>query len=734
MFYQEITNNQSRSTTTSPIAAEELLLSRVSQKLSEVLVDRPGYLAVKGAWGIKEHFQSFDLQTQVEKFLKGEKKVLLVLGDSGSGKSLYCQQLASALFRQFQNSLSNKEAAPLPLLISLPRLKKTSRAIAETLEDLGLSAEEIALLKNHQEFVFILDGYDELREWKNLYVTNRLGEWKAKVLITCRSQYLFRTREHSHYFMPYRGEHPQSSLYSEVFIRPFDTKQVEDYVRYYAEQVSSESHDWKLYQKYLHTIPGLSSLTSNPFLLRLALDAMPRLVALHETNPNEVEHLRLTQARLYDVFVEGWLQRQEDKLKNNHKLSKEADFKPKLWAYHKALATTMHEQKVTVFTYKRTVGLFEQTTDNVWAQYFDSRDQEVSLCQEASLLESYGTDLYGFMHASLIDYFYARELYECSNQLDFVKGKGKEKEKTPASVSTSTQVREAGKVPERLLQDKLNQQLIVKETELLQFLADRVIESEGYKRTLFQWIELSKEHSDVAIAAANAITILNRAREIFSGMSLAGIRIPSAELEGAIFDGTNLQGADLRGVNFRGAWLQNADCREAQFEGVGFGENPHYVLPDEVLGCYTLDDGSLIAVLKDRTRVYFYDVINKQRLGTILTNEKEINSDWKPSVAVHPQSRMLVALTKEKTVDLHCIPSAERIYTFIPLKDKDPVSIALSKDGKLLAIGHRDGSVAVWSTETYQYLNMFEGKSYCGLTIFNNAGNTLATRNGNDIN
>ena len=38
------------------------------------------------------------------------------------------------------------------------------------------------------KFVIMLDGYDELKAPKNMYITNRLADWKGdvKVLITSR--------------------------------------------------------------------------------------------------------------------------------------------------------------------------------------------------------------------------------------------------------------------------------------------------------------------------------------------------------------------------------------------------------------------------------------------------------------------------------------------------------------------------------------------------------------------
>ena len=49
---------------------------------------------------------------------------------------------------------------------------------------------QIEDLRKTRSFIFILDAYDEIRKLKNLYVTNQLNQWRAKIIITCRREYL----------------------------------------------------------------------------------------------------------------------------------------------------------------------------------------------------------------------------------------------------------------------------------------------------------------------------------------------------------------------------------------------------------------------------------------------------------------------------------------------------------------------------------------------------------------
>ena len=61
-------------------------------------------------------------------------------------------------------------------------------------------------IKNSEEgnYLFLLDGFDELKVPKNLYVTNRLSEWKCnlKVIITTRMDYLKPLGNYQRFFSP----------------------------------------------------------------------------------------------------------------------------------------------------------------------------------------------------------------------------------------------------------------------------------------------------------------------------------------------------------------------------------------------------------------------------------------------------------------------------------------------------------------------------------------------------
>ncbi|KAF9097320.1 hypothetical protein BGX23_009168 [Mortierella sp. AD031] len=71
--------------------------------------------------------------------------------------------------------------------------KPATELISEHLLRHNFSQEVFLELKLHRQFIIICDGYDECRLAINLHSTNLFnqpGQWKVKMIISCRSNYL----------------------------------------------------------------------------------------------------------------------------------------------------------------------------------------------------------------------------------------------------------------------------------------------------------------------------------------------------------------------------------------------------------------------------------------------------------------------------------------------------------------------------------------------------------------
>lgn len=253
----------------------------------------------------------FLLMDKVDEFLKSERQVMLILGDSGAGKSTFNKHLELKLLRTY------KSGDPFPLFINLPAVDRPAKDMIEKhLETNNIPDDMRQEIKKHRRLVIICDGYDECQQLANLHSTNLLnqpGQWNTKLIINCRSQYLgqdYRSR-----FMPRSSDHyarPSPHLFQEAVITPFSKEQIENYINQY---VPLEPRTWTTqdYMDKLNLIPHLMDLVKNPFLLTLALEALPLVIKDQQV----LEDIEITRIQLYDIFVEHWLDVNKRRLESN---------------------------------------------------------------------------------------------------------------------------------------------------------------------------------------------------------------------------------------------------------------------------------------------------------------------------------------------------------------------------------------------------------------------------------
>ncbi len=698
-------------------------------------------------------------QKQLIPTTNSRRKVLLLLGDTGSGKSLFCQDLVTRLWQNY------KPGNPIPLFISLSRLQNPlDNAIEETLAAYGFSAEQIATLKKEQQFIFVLDGYDEIHLFKNLYVTNKLSEWQARTIITCRSQYLYYLSDTDKHFMPFHGEKRQPQLLQQFYVAPFSEKEIVAYVQQYeklngqaivadlkdhkSDAKSAETPKPVLYQQLI-SIPGLQTLINTPFLLHLAVEALPDILVKYKSpHPNSLpstgegafkEQQKLTQAALYDVFIERWFTRQELKLKTSkHIDEKAADPKPNFWKFCKELAVMMRAQNVTLINYvPASISKLAPTSNksNPWKQFF-REEKEIELLRSACPIRKLGQNQYGFIHASLIEYFATRAMYEeaiaqqsqpTAMNIAAVRDNKGDKQAL-VTTDAKTQSAQQTNLPP-LPQSTLYQTSITKNNNMIQFLADRVHESEVFKKKSFEIIELSKTDERYAIGAANAITILNVARIVFSEMNFDNIKIKGANLNASILDGTQLRRADLRDVTLRRAWLRRADFSEAHMMNVDFGESLPLQVEKPISDCCYSSNGKLLGV-SSGNQIYIYDAVTHTRLhvlkmnSTVPMGSNTVDMGIVNSIAFSPKGQYLISGGKDSTLRLWDVEK-EQILQELKGHTKEITTVAFSPDGELVASGSKDSTIIVWNSKA--------GNKFCSFGAHTSwSGSTNKGRNSVD--
>ena len=665
----------------------------------------------------------FPLMERVKEFLKGDQKVFLLLGDSGSGKSTFNRELEFELWQSY------KKTGSIPLHINLPAIDKPEHdMIAKQLRKAEFTEPQIREMKHYRRFIVICDGYDESQQTHNLYKSNRLneaGEWNAQMVISCRSEYV--GAEYKDRFQPGdRNRQSDSTLFQEAVITPFSWDQVQDYIQQY---VNLHQPLWQVrdYKQALDLIPSLKELVRNPFLMTLSLEVLPRMVdpGLH------LSEARVTRVGLYDHFVEQWLERGKKRLG-------EKDMSPQARAAFESLNDEgftrngiEYLKKLAISIYREQAGLpiveYSRFVDEgSWKDVFFGRDDK-QLLREACPLKRNGNQ-HRFIHRSILEYGLARAVYDPQDRR--MRGKSELLLGRRGSASSVLSFELEGPSGEQAttfeqepdLSSPLVWRSFVNDHSLLQFLEERVQQEPAFKAQLLTYIEHSKKDKKWRKAAANAITILVRSGEQFIGADLRNVRIPGADLSYGVFDSAQLQNADLRKVNLRGVWLRQTDLSGAQMTGVQFGELPYLSEDNSVRSCAYSPDGKSFAVGFYNGNISVYSTSNWERSRKLSGHGEPVRR-----IMYSPRGDQLASASQDRTVRLWDAITGLQIHV---LKDHTLYvhGVAYSPKGDLIASGSDDKSVRIWDVVTGDCRRVFSGHTRGVLSVaYSPNGNQVAS-------
>ncbi|KAF9383582.1 hypothetical protein BGX21_001543 [Mortierella sp. AD011] len=516
-----------------------------------------------------------DLMTKVQEFIKGRSEVFLILGDSGSGKSTFNQRLENELWNSY-----NPNEDFIPLFINLPSIDKPEYdMVSKRLQSLGFTDAQIRELRSSRKFILICDGYDELQRTGNLYISNNINRkdgWNAKMIISCRSEYVG-DKYRSDFEPVYdRNDIEGSKSLEEAVIVPFLDFQVDSYIK---EFVANDSSLWSFdtYQKAIQQNSDIKNLISNPFLLKVVVEALPRMIS----PDSKFEDIQVTRYSLYEQFVTRWIER-------NKKRAEE---------YSEALLKTAYKKlnqeglgrNGMLFMTNLAVKIYKEQNGNpvveyirledksTWKDEFFGWENEKQILIEVCPLISTGSQ-YRFFHKSILEYFVARSVCRSLTQ---TRGRGVEcirdqneegVDATQDDTAASNDLYVKGKSIVESIIGSIN---IVKEPSIVSFLSDCIEKEPFLKEELLEVIEQSKTDKSVQVAATNAITVLVRAGVPFHQKDLRGICIPGADLSQGKFDNAQLQGSDLSNTTMKNIWMRGANLSDSKMGGIYFGQRAY---------------------------------------------------------------------------------------------------------------------------------------------------------------
>ena len=590
------------------------------ERLNNIYINPTG--ADKAYPGGKD--KTFDCKQKIiDELIKTPLRSLLVLGNSGMGKSCLSLQLCKEIWHMIDEGKeldgtpllpTFMEQLPLPLYIYLPHYKSSltgNRLLEKALEKQLQESERLAILQH--PLLLILDGFDEVNINFNLYTRQGWGteSRQIKVLITCRPEALTPAalnRDHSKPPLNRQALFEASSAFGsdkanfkKIYLQPFNEKNMEEYFEKYLNQRNLQNNEAEYllsvddYMASLEKLPSLKALVTTPFLLVIVASILPSILKNCENQPKQAQYF--TQTQLFKNFLNKWFLKQAKRVERlfNGSLS-QSEIEGYMHAYAKNLAKTrldrngqLNESPLTEVECLN-IELIEPTHNPELLKNYragqsrcffteDTNGKKIPIIEHIQAIRS-GCLLqtidehFKFLHKSITEYLAATELME-----GFL---GEASHYINRLISRDGE--EIG----------LNRALI-KEPQMLSCLAESVQAQPRFKELLQAVLNASKNTPGIATAAANAITILNRTQVSFAWQNLSDVQIPGADLSNGVFIGTQFTHANLAGVNFRQANLTNAIFRGANLENIDFGEKVYGELNSypNCIACYQPDENTL---------------------------------------------------------------------------------------------------------------------------------------------
>ncbi len=179
---------------------------------------------------------------EIETFLTSEQKILLLQGDTCSGKTLSCLYLANKL-------LTGKNPTNyFPIYVDLLRVEKPFQKCL-TYSFSNFTFQEIEILQKEKKILFILDHYDGLLSCSNLHSSNKVNHWiQAKILIICRAHFSTKKEDYICNFVSIFLSHiNQMKLTKELYLCPvqLSKQQVNQYIEIMKKRVNEQKLEIK---------------------------------------------------------------------------------------------------------------------------------------------------------------------------------------------------------------------------------------------------------------------------------------------------------------------------------------------------------------------------------------------------------------------------------------------------------------------------------------------------------
>ena len=605
-------------------------------------------------------------------------RFVLVLGDFGRGKTFALRELARRIPVELPHLI--------PLFIELRALDKAHSVEGLVAAHLANHGEDLIDLKAFRymlrqgRIALLFDGFDELvtrvtyqQAADHLETLLRAAEDKAKIVVASRTQH-FKSHEQVFTALGERvGTLPNRRIFA---VEDFTPAQIRAYLvgRYHGDE---EAADHRL--RLLGGIQDLLDLASNPRMLGFIADLdEERLRAVAGTQQ------AISAAGLYEEILRAWLAHEEER---THGVAGSPGGMrlDDLWQAVTTLAMRLWESGETLLRLADLTEIADTLSGLAGGRL--SADQRVHAMGSGSLLVRTDEGLFGFIHASVVEWLVAAEI--------------------------ARQLTGGTERPPALAARPLSQLAV-------DFLCDL-----AGSQPCQAWTALIlADPAAGEVARANAMKVVTRLRTPAQvdrrGASLKGEDLSYRELEGV-----DLTGADLTEARLVGANLARAVLRDAQLTGARLDEAQ-------------LTGADLRGADLTRARLARADLRGVTLAGSRWARAALIDVSADPGLAAAPELHG-AAVAPGQPVEVELAPAAIGVpYGFsfgagrTAQTSRLPEPMAYSHDGGLLALGGDDGGVLICDAISGRPVRTLRGHSGRVYAVVFGGGDTLLASGSGD--
>jgi WD40 repeat protein len=655
-----------------------------------------------------------------------DTRLVVVLGDSGRGKTSFLRQLTRVLH-------SVERPGVTPILVELRYLEK-----APTLDELlmqhlvrqgvkgDFSTAKLRYMITSGRVALLFDGFDELElrvgydhaaEYLQALLDSATGQ--AKVILTSRTQH-FRSTEQVRTVLGKRVEDRTGSRV--VVLEEFSNAQILEFLTKLHPDDPSRA---RIRFELIGGIANLLDLAHNPRMLTFVADLDEERLRAAARN----EAGKITAASLYAEIIDFWLTKEEERhtheqglrpITKKERLNACTALALRLWTSRlPQLALTDLSAEVTV------------TLRDIAERGYTDEQAIHSIASGSLLVRDEEDGTFAFIHQSIMEWLVA-----------------------------SAAARSIG--------GQSSEQILATQ-QMSQLMAEFFTDLAGVEKALLWTTRTLSDRAASENVKQNALAIANRVGikpgTQLSGMDLRGQDLFQFDLRGADLSGANLSGMTLHLTDFLGANLSDANLtgvrmiggslRGANLTGsrwnrafiLGTAGLPELTTTPEIgqaavagrdqvevilpapgmVTCVAFSPVGLLLAIGRWSHVQLIDAETGKTLRLLTGHTGQVND-----IAFSPDGSLIATASGDRTVRISEVATGIH-RTMLRGHDDEVGSVAFSPDGSLIATASDDRTVRTWDTATWTHRTTFNGHGDSVRSVaFSPDGSLIATASRDD--